>query len=982
VITVASTFVAEPLELSLGWLLGKVGVTDSIGFAPYHQVFQELLTPTSVLRSNASGANVLLVRFEDYIRDVPDRAAQEQTIDSVAAELTQAFADFASQAKVPIVLVVFPPSPAVPEHLIGRLVAAGALLLGRARQFPKVRIVDDANVVGADMHRQYDSVRDHLAHIPFTDEHYATIALGVARGIHAVKNTPAKVLVLDCDNTLWKGVVGEDGVEGIQISAAHLQLQDFAIEQQKKGVLICLASKNTEADVLQVLESRSDMHLRQSHLVSHRINWLSKPGNIRSLAQELNLGLDSFVFLDDNPVECAQMHAELPEVITIQVPEEAGYAEFIRNLWMFDKLTVTAEDASRTQMYRDNVARRALEESSSDIEQFLATLDMKIDIATPVADEWPRLEQLTQRTNQFNFTTRRRSAAELQSLLPSGASVLRVRVADRFGDYGIVGLVVALKDGTALRVDTLLLSCRVLGRGVEHAMLRRLGEIAQSAGLNEVLLLHIPTARNVPARAFADSVASSYASQAAEGCEYRMPAAVTALIQHRPGHDPAEVLEARAADEKKAAASKPGVTPGRSERYSDLALRLWSGKAVLTEMASQPRRARQSAVAAANPTSQLEEQLVELWESLLDIDGVGIDDSFFDLGGTSLISVSLFAEIARQFAVNLPLSAIVEAPTIRSLSRLISAPAARERRGMVCLRAGGPRNLFLVHDGLGETLLYHNLARRLPADISVYGIEPTRLPGIPLAHSSIRAMASSYVDQIRTIQPKGPYLLGGMCAGGLIAYEMAACLNASGDSVQLVAILDGATPQAERRDTGIVGGQRLSRLKEAVAARNSLHSSSLAKWLSVASVVARKVMNAASYKVSSSLHRMSVRFRVALLKRLLERGTPWPQLLPPLSVLEIYEILEAQYEPPALSSVPVLLVRASVGEGNDTPFRERYSGDDFGWRRVAGRLELIDVQGGHSSMLQEHAIDSLASALSKHMGFLQLQANAEVSVVE
>ena len=981
-ITVAATFVAEPFELPLRWLLQKAGIGDTICFAPYHQVFQELLTPTSALRTNGSGANVILVRFEDFIRDVADPTAQEQTVDSVAAELTRAFADFASQTKVPTVLIVFRPSPAAPAHLVDRLIGAGELLLASARTFPKVRIIDDTNVVAANTDHQYDAVRDRLAHVPFTDEQYATIALAVARGIHATKHTPAKVLVLDCDNTLWKGVVGEDGVEGIEIAAGHLALQDFALEQQKRGVLICLASKNTEADVLQVLESRPDMHLRQSHLVSHRINWLSKPVNIRSLAQELNLGLDSFVFLDDNPVECAQMRAELPEVITIQVPTEDDYPEFLRNLWMFDKLSVTAEDASRTQMYRENVARRALEQSSSDIEQFLATLDMKIDIATPVDNEWPRLEQLTQRTNQFNFTTRRRSASELQSLLQTGASVLRVRVADRFGDYGIVGLVVADEDGTALRADTFLLSCRVLGRGVEHAMLRALGEIAQSAGLTEVVLLHVPTARNVPARAFADSVAANYAAQVTEGCAYRIPADVAGLIQHRPGHDPEEVLEARAADEKKAAAPSPGITPGRSERYSDLALQLRSGKSVLSGMGTQSRRARQSAAALAPATSAPEEQLVQLWEALLDIDQVGVDDNFFDLGGTSLLSVSLFAEISRQFQVNLPLSAIVEAPTIRALGQLLSAPRAHERQGMVCLRAGGPRNLFLVHDGLGETLLYHNLARRMPANICVYGIEPKRLPNIPLAHSSIRSMAGSYVQQIRAIQPTGPYLLGGMCAGGVIAYEMAARLNASGEAVQLVAILDGATPQAERRNAGVIGGDRLSRLKEAVAERTALNRSLSVTWFSVASVVLRKVVNAASYKMISLLHRSSVRLRVSLLKLLLERGVPWPKLLPPLSVLEIYEVLEAKYEPPALSSVPVLLVRASAGEGDDTPYRERYSSDDFGWRRVASRLELVDVQGGHSSMLQEDAIESLASALSKHMGFLNLPTNAEASLVE
>ncbi len=592
-ITIVSTFVAEPLEPILGWLLREAGIDDSLCFAPYHQVFQELLTPTSALRTNASGVNVVLIRLEDFIRDLADKTAVAQTVHSVAAELAQAFEDFASQAKLPTALLVFPPSPAVPENLVNGMV-------GGSRGFCTARpgFSESPPHRQPRCHRRNPAWRVRPAARPsgahtYTDEHYATVALAIARAIHAVKTTPAKVLVLDCDNTLWRGVVGEDGVEGIQVTQAHLELQDFAIEQQRKGVLVCLASKNTEGDVLNVLDMRPDMRLRGSHIVSHRINWLTKPANIRSLAEELNLGLDSFVFLDDNPVECAQMRAELPQVITLQVPEESGYSAFLRNLWVFDKLGITAEDASRTQMYRENVARRAVEQSTSDIGTFLAALEMKIDIATPSEEEWPRLEQLTQRTNQFNFTTRRRSASELRSLAQAGATVLRVRVADRFGDYGIVGLLVAETVGTTLRVDSLLLSCRVLGRGVEHSMLRRLGEDALLAGLMQVSLVHMPTVRNVPARAFAESVAADFARPVAQGTEYFLSAAFAAQIQHRPGHDPAEVMQALAAEEKKPVISGSDTTRGRSERYSRLAHNLQSGKAVLAQMSrtTAPRTA-------------------------------------------------------------------------------------------------------------------------------------------------------------------------------------------------------------------------------------------------------------------------------------------------------------------------------------------------------------------------------------------------------
>jgi FkbH-like protein len=183
-------------------------------------------------------------------------------------------------------------------------------------------------------------------------------------------------------------VVGEDGVDGLEIPQPYLAVQDFAISQQAKGILVCLASKNREADVLEVLERRPDMRLNANHIVAHRINWQPKSMNIRSLAAELNLGLDAFTFLDDNPVECAQMRAELPQVVTIQLPAEHEIPAFLTRLWMFDKLTATAEDAGRTRMYKENSARRAMESAVTDIGEFLAALDLKIDIATPSQDEW------------------------------------------------------------------------------------------------------------------------------------------------------------------------------------------------------------------------------------------------------------------------------------------------------------------------------------------------------------------------------------------------------------------------------------------------------------------------------------------------------------------------------------------------------------------------------------------------------------------
>ena len=287
------------------------------------------------------------------------------------------------------------------------------------------------------------------------------------------------MVVLDCDNTLWKGVVGEEGVTGIAIPPAWMALQRFMVELAGQGFLLCLCSKNDEADVLEVFDRRPDMVLKREHLVSWRINWQPKSQNIRRLAQELNLGLDSFIFLDDNPVECAEVRAGCPEVLTLRLPIDGDIEGFLRHVWAFDRLRVTSEDRQRTAMYKQEAERARFQKQAPTIDEFLAGLDLRITISEPAPEQVDRVAQLTQRTNQFNFTTVRRNDGEIRRLGESGLECRAVEVSDRFGDYGLVGVMIFGARGEALEVDTFLLSCRVLGRGVEHRMLNELGEIAR-----------------------------------------------------------------------------------------------------------------------------------------------------------------------------------------------------------------------------------------------------------------------------------------------------------------------------------------------------------------------------------------------------------------------------------------------------------------------------------------------------------------------
>jgi FkbH-like protein len=980
-VAIAATFTAEPLLPSLRFMLNAAGLSLGISFAPYNQVFQQLLTSTSLLAGNDGGINVVLVRVEDFTRNTSDNEQARLIIGQIVSELCSALTQHGRRAQMPTVFAALPPSPRFAGIVKAEIEAANTALLAHARSVPGIVVLSPEDIDLVSTQEHFDDAGDRLAHLPYTEEHYAALALAIARKVHALRVPAHKVLVLDCDETLWRGVVGEDGIDGLSVPPQLAQLQAFAVKAQAQGTLICLVSKNSERDVLEVFEKRSDMILKLDHIVAHRINWDSKPRNIASLARSLKLGLDSFVFIDDNPVECELMRTELPQVVTMQLPPLNEVDSFLSHLWCFDKVGVTEEDVRRTAMYHENAARQASEESATDIAAFIASLKVVPHIAAPDDSEWPRLAQLTQRTNQFNFSTVRRSESEMRALPDGGYSVLRVKVRDRFGDYGIVGLLIVKAVERALFVDTFLLSCRVLGRGVEHAILRRLGEMARERNLSQVELPFIPTPKNEPAYAFVESVAASFREPGQDRIIYRIPSEAACAIAHQPGHDPGAVIEARKSEERKGAASSTSrVGIEGTERYAQLAQTLVSDIRVLQAVRLASTRTRSLPGHAVAPTADTERRLLDLWEELLGIDGLGVDDDFFTLGGTSLVAARLFAQIERHFAVRMSLTAILESRTVRTLAQHLERQGTSQVRSLIELKSGGPRNLFLVHDGYGETLLYLNLARRLPRDLAVYGIEPRRIRSVPLAHTTIEDMAAFYLQEVRMQQPNGPYMLGGMCAGGVIAYEMAAQLERVGQKVDLVVLLDAAAPRASKRRGRITRG-RLRRVQQGMEQIRGDRRGRLRQARTATGMITRKLMNALVWEIAQRGRKWWVRARFRLLCEALKHNSAWPRFLPGLSVPQIYDSAEARYVPTEMLQAMTVLVRARYGESDDTPYREIYADDMLGWTRLANTLEVVDIDGGHTSMLHEHHVDSLAMALEPYVSSKKL-ASTRVPEVE
>lgn len=836
ILAIASTFTSEPIAESLSFWMEKLAIPATVEFASYNQIFQQLLDSSSLLSTNSQGINIICLRVEDWCRlDQPESAGDKSSVATAiernAQDLVTALQAAISRSTTPYILCLCPASPMlssaseklalfhqIEAWIVDRLSGLNGLHLIRSQEVQSLYAVA----------QYYDPQRDRLGHIPFTDEFFAALGTAVARKIYALKHPPHKVIVLDCDNTLWRGVVGEDGVQGIDLSSNWQSVQKFMVAQQQAGMLLCLCSKNNEADVMRVFEQRQDMALKLDHLVAWRINWQPKSENIKSLAAELNLGLDSFIFIDDNPVECAEVSAHCPEVLTLQLPSEGDVPQFLHHIWAFDHLNVTEEDTQRTALYQQNLERQQFQQQTLTLEDFFSGLEMTIEIAEPASTQLSRIAQLTQRTNQFNFTTIRRTEAEFQQLMNSGREsgktsgmVCRaVTVCDRFGDHGLTGVMLFSADGATLWVDTFLLSCRVLGRGVEHQMIRHLAKYAEDHGLDYICLNYVPTPKNYPAFAFLQAIAGEYQQSLDNGSCFRIPVQAAAAVAYDLNREQTAHLD-QSSQEVPAKAAKAIVSRPRaskSQQMGQIALELCSAQGILVAIQHQ-KPVQQLSVDRSfiAPWTPTENDLSTIWTDVLNIHPIGIRDNYFELGGTSFQAVELFAKIEQFFGKRLALTCLLEAPTIEELARLIDSNSedsseTGKASSVVSLNTSNSLTppLFLIHPGGGEVLLYRNLAQRLQSITSVYGIKPLSRNGYPMMQTQIPQMAAYYIEQIRSIQPEGPYLLGGFCSGGAIAFEMALQLQQQGFSVPLVALMNTVnTKEKQKQEQAQPGWSRL-----------------------------------------------------------------------------------------------------------------------------------------------------------------------------
>jgi len=343
----------------------------------------------------------------------------------------------------------------------------------------------------------------HQSKQPFTPDAYGLVAFNFARLVGSMKGATRKCIVLDLDNTIWGGVVGDDGIEGIQLGSgaegeAFTAFQVYLKTLAGRGILLAVCSKNDPAKAEEPFRTHPEMRLRLEDISCFRANWENKADNLREIAKSLNIGLDSLVFVDDNPAERDLVQSALPEVAVVPLPEDpSGYAAALAAGCYFETTSFTTEDMARVRLYQENSQRKTALSAATDLDSFLRSLEMEAN-SGPL-DSWhlPRMAQLLAKTNQFHLTTTRQSEPELLALAEDSKIWLRwFSLRDRFGDHGLISVTTLRAEGSAWVIDTWAMSCRVFSRGMEDFILNQMVRAARSAGADRLIGRYKPTPKN------------------------------------------------------------------------------------------------------------------------------------------------------------------------------------------------------------------------------------------------------------------------------------------------------------------------------------------------------------------------------------------------------------------------------------------------------------------------------------------------------
>lgn len=508
-IGISASFTADPLVTYLGGILSALGSTVDMRLADYNQLMQTCLNPSDVFSGEVPDTIILLFRLEDLASDGKMLSIRDAFI-GLRGAIEQLRKNFSG-----IIILSVPPRPVVSADLqasFARPSQSEAVWLqtfseiaGLADSLDQVFTVDLESIIASLGVAASRDVRTEMMYRkPFTEPFYVGLAQRLARILRVQRQASKKCLVLDCDNTLWGGVIGDDGLSGIALSddfpgRSYREFQNACRALKESGIFLAISSKNELSNVIEVFQKHSAMLLREADISVFSVNWEPKSSNLRSISEQLNIGLDSLVFVDDSIFEIEEVRRHCPEVTCLQVPSELAELPTLlhRHAYLFDRLVITGDDLERVNRMGGEQLRQQLS-ASLDATSFLKSLELRVSVFEPRTADFARVAQLVNKTNQFNTTTRRYTQNEIQALAErDDCRLYAMTVSDRFGDYGLVGVAIATRSKPEQWIlDTFLMSCRVLKRGAETCLLSGVSLDLASLGARQLFAYHTPTAKN------------------------------------------------------------------------------------------------------------------------------------------------------------------------------------------------------------------------------------------------------------------------------------------------------------------------------------------------------------------------------------------------------------------------------------------------------------------------------------------------------
>jgi FkbH-like protein len=499
----------------------RYGIKASVYNAPYQQYNQQIMEKDSGFYTSHPDLTILQLdgrtlypewfRFSTFAGKHSEDL--EDQVHKTADVLMSSIQAIHTHSNAKVIIHNFK----VPYHAPnGILDNRSRLGLKRMVNMLNIKLEDFAAATDYSYVFDYNGFCSHIGHVKAQDSKMAyltksmlsypatkLLAREYMRYILPLMSMNKKCLVLDLDNTLWGGIAGEDGISGVRLDLSgpgrcYYDFQEEILNLYDKGIILALNSKNNPEDALEIIEKHPHMLLRKQYFSCMKINWQDKATNMKEIAGELNIGLDSLAFFDDNPVERDYIKQALPQVTVVDVPDNPGrYCDALKSMPEFEKLDVTEEDRKRNEMVKQNKERLQNQQSFQSLEEYLA--DLKTEITVSKADDFniPRISQLTQKTNQFNMTIKRYQVSDIKRMLETGDYLVYCcSVSDRFGDNGITGCCIVKLEGSAAVIDTFLLSCRVLGRNVEYAFLEAVIKRLREMNVEKIVAEYLSTEKN------------------------------------------------------------------------------------------------------------------------------------------------------------------------------------------------------------------------------------------------------------------------------------------------------------------------------------------------------------------------------------------------------------------------------------------------------------------------------------------------------